>query len=819
VGWLRSSGLWLRLWALLGVAVVFGVLLAVVAGFWLPGPAAAAVGSVVAASIFGVASSHGKQLLEKRARQRDLMPEHLVSANASGRLRRVRALDDPVALRVHPAALLRQPGGDVDRVPPYVRRDIHSELEQAVARGGFVVVIGDSTAGKTRAAYEVLRATLPDHFLIAPVGREALETAVPVVAEHKRCVVWLDDLERFLGPGGLTPNRVHRMLGGDERRVLLLATLRSAEFDRYGARAESVLGETERESWRVTRDVLAQAVVLEMRRQWSIEELDRAQGFADDPRIRGALATAGSFGLAEILAAGPELSQDWRNAWRPGAHPTGAALVSAAVDCRRAGVHDPIPEHLLVELAEDYLARQGGALLRPEPLAEALAWATEPSHGTSSLLSPTNQQNHYLAFDYLIDLPGLAAVPRRTWDILIERATPEQAFAIGVAAQQRFQFHIAVTAHQKAAAHHVADAELELARSLATADDPASAAHLLADVLADMRRARSSDEPEVLRLRHELAWLTARCGDTITAVGMFERLAADCEQLLGKDHPVTLRVRLNLAYYRADLIGPQQSFDLLASMVSTCRQVFGDDDPETLTTRHRVAVSAIWAGDLGLARELLTGLLTDRQRVLGPDHPDTLRTQHTLAGVIGRAGEPARAAAMFRQLSRDRERTLGPDHRQTLASRHEQVSFLIKAGERTRAAALFGQLLADWQRMLGPDRPGTDVVRELLAAYSPGNAPRWKYVRRALSDFHDNCALILGPDHDLTKEANRLITDLTPEWRKSSHSGGGAAECVEIAHQVHRTAVRDSKNPAGGRLAFGLSSWIGFLGSIKEQRC
>lgn len=201
---LRSTGLWLRLWAVLSVAVALGVLLAVVAGAWLPGPAAAAVGSFVVASIFGLASSHGKQLLERRPRQRDLMPEHLVSASASRRLRRVRDLDDPVALRVHPAALLQLPGGDVDRVPPYVRRDIHTELELAVARGGFVVVIGDSTAGKTRGAYEVLRASLPDHFLIAPAGREALETAASVVAEHKRCVMWLDDLERFLGPGGLT---------------------------------------------------------------------------------------------------------------------------------------------------------------------------------------------------------------------------------------------------------------------------------------------------------------------------------------------------------------------------------------------------------------------------------------------------------------------------------------------------------------------------------------------------------------------------------------------------------------------------------------
>ncbi|WP_436495065.1 DUF397 domain-containing protein [Actinokineospora sp. HUAS TT18] len=37
-------------------------------------------------------------------------------------------------------------------------------------------------------------------------------------------------------------------------------------------------------------------------------------------------------------------------------------------------------------------------------------------------------------------------------------------------------------------------------------------------------------------------------------------------------------------------------------------------------------------------------------------------------------------------------------------------------------------------------------------------------------------------------------------WRKSTFSGGG--ECVEVARFPGVIAVRDSKNPAGGVLAF-----------------
>ncbi len=96
--------------------------------------------------------------------------------------------------------------------------------------------------------------------------------------------------------------------------------------------------------------------------------------------------------------------------------PRGAALVAAAVDCRCAGLHEPVPSTLLTELAENHLARRQGPLLRPESLSAALEWATAVSHGTSSLLLPTSQPGFYLAFDYLVDLPGHDAINRATWD-------------------------------------------------------------------------------------------------------------------------------------------------------------------------------------------------------------------------------------------------------------------------------------------------------------------------------------------------------------------------------------------------------------------
>jgi hypothetical protein len=52
-------------------------------------------------------------------------------------------------------------------------------------------------------------------------------------------------------------------------------------------------------------------------------------------------------------------------------------------------------------------------------------------------------------------------------------------------------------------------------------------------------------------------------------------------------------------------------------------------------------------------------------------------------------------------------------------------------------------------------------------------------------------------------------------WRKSSHSGSGQGECVEVARADRLVAVRDSKNPDGVVLAFTSAEWRGLLSGIK----
>ncbi|MBO2447962.1 DUF397 domain-containing protein [Actinomadura barringtoniae] len=52
-------------------------------------------------------------------------------------------------------------------------------------------------------------------------------------------------------------------------------------------------------------------------------------------------------------------------------------------------------------------------------------------------------------------------------------------------------------------------------------------------------------------------------------------------------------------------------------------------------------------------------------------------------------------------------------------------------------------------------------------------------------------------------------------WRKSSHSGSDGGECIEVAPLSPHIAVRDSKDPDGPKLVFDAADWRTFTRRIK----
>lgn len=59
------------------------------------------------------------------------------------------------------------------------------------------------------------------------------------------------------------------------------------------------------------------------------------------------------------------------------------------------------------------------------------------------------------------------------------------------------------------------------------------------------------------------------------------------------------------------------------------------------------------------------------------------------------------------------------------------------------------------------------------------------------------------------------MQDLTStQWRKSSYSGGTGGDCVEVAAQPCRVAVRDSKRPDGPAFTVAPEAFGAFVRSL-----
>ncbi|GAA2639541.1 DUF397 domain-containing protein [Streptomyces axinellae] len=51
-------------------------------------------------------------------------------------------------------------------------------------------------------------------------------------------------------------------------------------------------------------------------------------------------------------------------------------------------------------------------------------------------------------------------------------------------------------------------------------------------------------------------------------------------------------------------------------------------------------------------------------------------------------------------------------------------------------------------------------------------------------------------------------------WHKSSYSGSGGGECVEVAHAASTVHIRDSKERRGPVLSVAPTPWAAFIESV-----
>ncbi|MFE2495408.1 hypothetical protein [Streptomyces scopuliridis] len=131
-------------------------------------------------------------------------------------------------------------------LPSYVERRHDQELRACLDKTAsgqdatFIMVRGESCTGKSRTAYEAVRACLSDWKLVFPKDSESLLAILAADALSAQTIVWLNEAQEFLsGPLGESAAVALRRRLEQDGPVVIIATLWPAYYRTLTDRPES----------------------------------------------------------------------------------------------------------------------------------------------------------------------------------------------------------------------------------------------------------------------------------------------------------------------------------------------------------------------------------------------------------------------------------------------------------------------------------------------------------------------------------------------------------------------------------------------------
>ena len=328
---------------------------------------------------------------------------------------------------------------------PYIHRDEEDAIRAYLRAGRPVLLIGSSMVGKTKMAARVIAEEFGSWPVAIPDSKTALADLDARDISLRDSVIWLDDIDRLIGAGGITDGALRRLAAAGN---VIVGTIRAGAYERF--RPSDQLRPPE---W----DVLSGFEHVFISRDLTESEQEQLAGAVDDPDIRDRIRTVG---LGEYVGAAGQVAEALKLG-AAGADSLGYALVLAAADWRRCGMTRPVPVSVLAPLAEPHLdQRRRAQLTDQDAFSAGLAWATRDINPNVSLLQPAGTDS-YIVYDYALDLISEQGtpIPASSWAVIIDEADASELVDLGYTAEVTYhRTETAVRAFRKAASSGHADA-------------------------------------------------------------------------------------------------------------------------------------------------------------------------------------------------------------------------------------------------------------------------------------------------------------------------------------------------------------------------
>ncbi|MER5402668.1 hypothetical protein [Streptomyces sp. NPDC002599] len=398
---------------------------------------------------------------------------------------------DPVRLGVRPA-----PGPDGAGDPPlteYLTRPHDATLRRRLGRAAtandavFVLLVGRSASGKTRAAYEAVADVLPDWPVLFPADAGELLAWIDARDIDPRTVLWLNETQDYLS--GAAGERAAHALGRLLQQVAPLAVVGTLwpehlrrMTDRHGSAGE--------QSPQVRALLTGRHAMIEVPDTLAGPAEDLAQAAARDPRMAAAVRAAGTGRrVLQHLTAGPELVRHWDMGPDHWFSAPEHAVLTAAVEARRLGHAAAVPTRLLMDAAVGFMDSTARARAGEDWFAEAISTLTRTADGSRALIAHRYEPgvgapDGYRPDDYLEQhvrrVRAHQAPPAAFWHAARWAHTADDVCALARAAEHRRRYSAAAALYAHAVERGDAGARAALAVLRQTTGDLAAAEEIAA---------------------------------------------------------------------------------------------------------------------------------------------------------------------------------------------------------------------------------------------------------------------------------------------------------------------------------------------------